>query len=110
MSEISKSGLTEKDIFQIISTFEKFSEIVQVVLFGSRAKGTFRPASNVDFALKLKGKDITNQLSGILNDESLLPYQFDVLNVATISNPELLEHIERVGVIFFEKAPTQSPT
>ncbi|CAG5070228.1 hypothetical protein DYBT9623_02968 [Dyadobacter sp. CECT 9623] len=108
MTDVIKSGLTEEDVLKIISAIEKFSEIDQVVLFGSRAKGNFRTGSDVDLAVKMKGKDITNQLSGILNEESLLPYHFDILNIAKISNPELLDHIDRVGVVFFEKAPTRS--
>jgi predicted nucleotidyltransferase len=98
-----KSGLTEADISDIISVIKRYPEIDEVILFGSRAKGNYRPGSDVDLALKLQGKDISNQLSGTLNDESLMPYHFDVLNVANITSPELLDHINRVGVTLFKK-------
>ncbi len=34
-------------------------------------------------------------------------YKFDVINYSTISNPELLAHINRGGVLFFKKSAIQ---
>ncbi|HZG38079.1 MAG TPA: nucleotidyltransferase domain-containing protein, partial [Nodosilinea sp.] len=41
-------GLTESDMAQIIEAFRQFEEISAVVLFGSRAKGNYKPGSDVD--------------------------------------------------------------
>jgi len=38
-----------------------------------------------------------------LNQESLIPYQFDIINYNTIDNEELREHIDRVGVVIYRR-------
>ena len=53
-----KYGLTERDIKYIIESIKTFSEIKEVVLFGSRAKGKFKNGSDVDMAIK--GENITH--------------------------------------------------
>ncbi|MBU1171821.1 MAG: hypothetical protein KKD44_19885 [Proteobacteria bacterium] len=36
-------------------------------------------------------------------DDLLLPYSFDISIFADIDNPDLIDHIKRVGMIFYEK-------
>ncbi len=52
-----KYGIEEKDWEKLISVFSRFPHIYQAVLFGSRAKGTNKPFSDVDIALV--GDDLT---------------------------------------------------
>jgi len=46
---------------------------------------------------------------GILNqiswppDDLLLPYNFDLSNFHQINNPVLIEHIEKIGKVIYEK-------
>ena len=57
-----------------------------------------RPGSDVDIALK--GEDLEEavlQISIYLNQESILPYNFDIIDYHAIDNQELLDHINRVG-------------
>ena len=91
-------GLTEQELNCIIETFEKFPDIQEVILYGSRAKGTQKVGSDVDLALKgeLKSKTVPDLLD-LLNEESPLPYFFDVLDYETLTNTKLKEHIDRVG-------------
>ena len=35
-------------------------------------------------------------------DDLMLPYTFDISISHDISNPDLIEHIDRVGVVFYE--------
>lgn len=90
-----------------LSVFEAISEaaashveIEKVVLFGSRAKGTWKDGSDID--LCLIGEGITlSMLASIawkLNEEGTLPWKFDILVRSLIGNSDLLEHIERVGI------------
>jgi predicted nucleotidyltransferase len=76
-----------------------------VVLFGSRAKGTQKIASDVDLAIK--GKAVTYatavRLADMLNEEKPLPYFFDVLHYESIIEPRLLEHIDRVGIVLYAR-------
>ena len=50
-------GLTKSDLNYITKTLKQFPEIESTFIFGSRAMGNFKPASDID--LCLKGKNIT---------------------------------------------------
>jgi len=96
-------GLLEKDVATISQAIGRFPEILQAIIFGSRAKGNYKPGSDVDIAIK--GTDVNHRtvsdLSFILNEELSLPYYFDVINYEKITEPKLTEHIDRVGKVFF---------
>jgi predicted nucleotidyltransferase len=75
-----------------------------VVIYGSRAKGNFRPGSDID--LTIKGDDIPfNQFMRLENqlDDLMLPYTIDLSQYRQIDNPELLAHIDWVGVVVYSK-------
>lgn len=92
-------GLTQADIKFITAAIKQFPEIEEVIIFGSRAKGTYKKASDVDLAIK--GKAVTgetvNRLNFLLNEELPLPYFFDVVHYETLENRSLIEHIDRAG-------------
>ena len=97
-------GLTFDDLNKLTSLFAKNEHIERVVLYGSRAKGTFKPFSDVD--ITLFGDAITHQdLSQLLFDvdDLLLPYQFDISIFNTLKNSDLIEHINRVGIEIYNK-------
>ena len=97
-------GLTLDDLNKLISLFAKNEHIERVVLYGSRAKGTFKPFSDVD--ITLFGNAITHQdLSQLLFDvdDLLLPYQFDISIFNMLKNSDLIEHINRVGIEIYNK-------
>jgi len=92
-------GLRQQDLDEIIHILQKFPVAEEAVIFGSRAKGTFKKGSDIDIAVK--GKRINHAvvaaLSFLLNEESATPYFFDIIHFDAISEKELLEHVERVG-------------
>ena len=98
-------GLQERDISKIIRASEELSEIEEVVIFGSRAKGNFKKASDIDLAVK--GRSVTDttikSLSGQLNEEMPMPYFFDIVHYESISNSDLLDHIDRVGIVIYKR-------
>ena len=96
-------GLIDGDIEIIIAILKKYPQIEQGLIFGSRAKGNFKPGSDVDIVLKGNVHDIITEIGFSLNEESLLPYKFDVLDYNEISSQNLIDHINRVGIIFYEK-------
>lgn len=102
----SKFGLKQTDLAAIVSLLEKHSSVESALIFGSRAKGNFQNGSDVDIAIKGKqlNFDIVNQISYWLNEESLMPYKFDILNYHTINNQDLIEHIDRAGIEFYRRA------
>ena len=58
----------------------------------------------MDLVLKGNVQGIITEISFILNEDSMLPYKFDVLDYNTISNQNLIDHINRVGIVFYKKA------
>ncbi|GAB3332434.1 hypothetical protein GCM10027299_38920 [Larkinella ripae] len=96
----TRFGLQEKDLQAILEVLGRQPEIEKAYLFGSRANGNFRNGSDVDLALKGRLLDlgIINRINYLLNEESILPYRFDLLNYHTLTNQALIDHIDRVGV------------
>jgi predicted nucleotidyltransferase len=101
-------GLSPSAVAKIHEVFGRHPEIEKAVLYGSRAKGNFKPGSDIDLTLigeKLDAK-ILDRLDGEL-DDVLLPYEFDLSIHSKLTHPELIEHIRRVGIIFYERTPAQ---
>ncbi len=98
----SSFGLKLKDINQITSVFKLHPEIEAVIVYGSRAKGNYKPFSDIDIALVGLKIDLTlqNKIENEL-DDLLLPYKFDISVFHKIQNIDLIEHIERIGKDFF---------
>jgi len=98
-------GLPGRSLYTLRSILTSQSAVEQAIVYGSRAKGNFRPGSDID--LTLVGPDLTlTDLTRIAQalDESDLPYQVDLSLQADIDNPNLLEHIARVGQVLYERA------
>ena len=92
-------GLSKQDLNEISDILKSFPEIEEAVLFGSRAKDNYKAGSDVDIAIKGRAIEqaCISDLSYILNEESSLPYFFDIVHYDVISERELVEHIDRVG-------------
>ncbi|MDY7394074.1 nucleotidyltransferase domain-containing protein [Aureibaculum sp. 2210JD6-5] len=98
-----KYGLNNKTIGKIVGIFYNNKEIEQAILFGSRAKGNYRPSSDID--ITLKGDISFDNLLRIESqlDNLMLPYKFDVTVFEKLKNQDLINHIDRVGKIFYQK-------
>ena len=98
-------GLHSTDIDEIKKILKEFPEVDEAVIFGSRAIGNYKQGSDVDITIKGKNINIKTVSSILfkLNEESLMPYHFDIINYNSISNQMLIEHIERVGILFYSK-------
>lgn len=91
----------EEDIFNnILDTFKSIEEIERVILFGSRAKNTYKTTSDIDLAVKFKKLDKKLLLIRKL-DEIKCILKFDVLNLDNISNEKLLENIKKEGKVIY---------
>ena len=40
---------------------------------------------------------------GLTDIDDLLPYQFDISIFHTLANPDLIDHIQRVGITIYQK-------
>jgi len=96
-------GLKKNIIEKINTVFAKYPQIEKVILYGSRAKGNFQNGSDID--LTIIGERIDLLLLHKIEDELdelLLPYTIDLSIYSHIKNKNLLEHIKRVGIEFYE--------
>jgi predicted nucleotidyltransferase len=107
----NKLGLVEGDLQNVVSVLIQFPEVELASVFGSRAKGNYKNGSDVDIALKGKQLSfmIVARINSILNEETSMPYRFDVLNYETITNNELKEHIDRIGLVIYNKNDASVP-
>ena len=91
-------GLSPKELEILKDVFKKFDDIKEVILFGSRALGTHKTASDIDLAIK--GNVDINTLSKLkytLEEDTNLPYFFDVVIYDNLENLELKKHIDEFG-------------
>jgi len=98
-------GLKEITIQKIRGLFAKYPQVKKAVLYGSRAKGNYKNGSDIDLTL-YGGKDLTlNVLCRILDemDDLLLPYSLDISIAHHIHDPDVIDHIQRVGVVFYDR-------
>jgi len=100
-----KFGLKNEIIERVNAIFKRYPDVEKAIIYGSRAKGNYKTGSDID--LTLKGAELT--LSKIFPiemeiDDLLLPYTFDISIFDQISNPDLIEHIDRIGFVFYEKS------
>jgi uncharacterized protein len=93
--------LQPTELESLRSVFRRHPEISEVRLFGSRAKGNARPASDVDLAIWGQVDDRSVEAIAAELDELPLPYHYDVKSFASIKLQALREHIERVGITIF---------
>jgi predicted nucleotidyltransferase len=98
-----KFGFKNGDLEIILQEILKIPEITKAVIFGSRAKGAYQVGSDTDIAVWASNNDAVLNLSGILNDETLLPYKFDILDYNNIDNAQLKDHINRIGIVIYTK-------
>lgn len=96
-------GLKQKDIDSINSVFNQYQEITKATIYGSRAKGNYRNGSDIDLTLTGDNLDLTTLFKIETQlDDLLLPYKIDLSIFHKIENPDLVEHIRRVGIIFYD--------
>lgn len=98
-------GLYQSDIANIVHILQQHPEVEEGYVIGSRAMGNYRHGSDVDLVLKgdLLTFAIASRISYLLNEETQMPYQFDVINYNTTRSPELIDHFERVGKLLYAK-------
>ena len=101
---MTKFGLSETTVEKICKVFAEFPAIEKAVLYGSRAKGNFREGSDID--LTLYGVELSKNLRSNVAcalDDLMLPYTIDLSVFDKLNHAELEEHIERVGVLFYDR-------
>lgn len=99
---MNKSGLSDQIILALKQLFSQAGSIEQVLLYGSRAKGSFKPYSDIDLAVF--GKDLTSrEFTALWSGIEDLPiiFKLDLLHWDTLENTELKSRILRDGKLFY---------
>lgn len=98
-------GLPAAAVAKIQGVLATFPAIEQATLYGSRALGRYRPGSDIDLTLAGDGLDgrTLARLDGAL-DDLLLPWRFDLSVQSSLQSPELIDHIQRVGTLFYRRS------
>ena len=89
--------LFERESALILGVLRRHPEVSSVKLFGSRAKGTHTPRSDVDLAIAGVDALLAEEIAAELDDLPL-PVHFDVVPLDALENDSLREHIDRVGI------------
>ena len=94
-----QTGIREVVIGEIRKLAEK-NRLKKVILFGSRARGDYHRASDIDLAVS--GGDV-DLFRLDVNEETSTLLLFDVVDLDLHLQEELREAIEKDGIILYEK-------
>lgn len=98
-------GLDKEEEKILHDVFASTEGLEEVVLYGSRAKGNYKPFSDIDITLKgeqLSEEDLTDVCYKL--SESSLPYFCDVSLYSKLKSLALIDHINRRGKTIFSAA------
>jgi predicted nucleotidyltransferase len=100
-----KYGLPPSAVRKICAVLRGYPQVQRAILYGSRAKGNHKKGSDIDLTLHGSADLTLNVLYRILDDldELLLPYTIDLSIFENIDDLDVIEHIQRVGITFYEK-------
>lgn len=93
------TGIKPQVQTEICQLAEKYN-VNKVILFGSRARGDYWRASDIDLAVS--GGDITRFALAVEEETSTLLF-YDVVNLDESVSPELLARIQKEGLVLYEK-------
>jgi uncharacterized protein len=94
-------GLSTMERELICGVLDRYSEVTEARIFGSRAKGNFQPNSDIDLALF--GNILLHTLAAIAGEleELPMPYLFDIEAYDSIRHQPLRDHIDRIAKSFY---------
>lgn len=101
-------GLSRRSFGELLDILASIPEIEEAAIYGSRARGDYWQASDIDLALK--GGRLTRHTLAVLNDrlyESHIPYFFDTLIYADLTNPRLKANIDRDAKVIYRKCDSK---
>lgn len=99
-----KFGIYDKSYELIQRYFSTQENILEVRIYGSRAKGTEKTGSDIDLAIYTNSeRDLSGKVKTDLEELST-PYYFDITDMKHLTHKALQEHIARVGKLFYKKS------
>lgn len=108
-NNIAQLGIKHADFKYIKDVLKQHLEVELAYIFGSRAIGNYKKGSDIDIAIK--GEDVgfstISSIKDLLQEESPMPYLFDIVDYTHCKSLELKEHIDTYGVIIYKKNSKQ---
>ena len=95
-------GLKDNEINALRETLASIPEVEEAIIYGSRARGTNKLASDID--ITLKGRGLTYLQLALLDakiDDLYLPYFVDLSLFSMLRNADLIDSIEREGKVLY---------
>jgi len=94
--------LRNKDLETLRRTFRRFPSVREVKLFGSRANGTAKRASDIDLAVYAPEASIS-EWSSIREaiEETPIIHEFDIVRPEVTTSARLLEKIASQGITIY---------
>lgn len=96
-------GLKEDRLNKIRRVLARYPQVKRAVIFGSRARGDFKPNSDIDLAVYLT--DSEDKMPGELLleiDDAAGIYKIDVIDMLRLNNEPLRQRIEAEGVEIYD--------
>ena len=102
---MSNYGLKQSDLDTMLEKLGQFSSIENALIFGSRALGTHQKGSDIDLCIKGQGitQELLTELHYQLEEETNLPYFFDIVHYHSSMSSDLKEHIDKTGKLIYKK-------
>ena len=97
--DIQRTGLSEEVIKEISTIASKWG-VQKVILFGSRSRGDYGRASDIDLAVS--GGDFT-QFCLNIEENAWTLLKFDIINLDDPLEPDFRAMIQKEGVTLYEK-------
>ncbi|MBK7341982.1 MAG: nucleotidyltransferase domain-containing protein [Saprospiraceae bacterium] len=99
MKTLPDTGLCTEDVQLLLDCIRINPSVEKIILFGSRARGNYRPGSDIDLALsgdQLTKEDLDRIAMDV--DDLLLPYHVDLVRTNLVADHELATEIQQWGV------------
>lgn len=93
------TGIKQKVINEIINIAQS-TDVKKVFLFGSRARGDYKERSDIDLAFY---GGAGSQFILDIDEKTSTLLEFDVIDLDKPIRKEMLESIQREGVLIYEK-------
>lgn len=99
MEDLTRTGIKPLVLEEIKKIAEEYG-VKKVILFGSRARGDYQRASDIDLAVE--GGRIADFILDVKDTTSTL-LNFDIVDLEKTKKGTFLDSIKKEGVILYEK-------
>ncbi len=100
MKKTTIFGLTASQFVELMCILDKNkASLNEVILFGSRAKGDYKPASDIDLAVDYKANTISLDQQF---EESTLPFMVDIVDIKLCRDKKIYQHVLSDGIMLIK--------